>query len=71
MFLRGWKTRIVSAAIFLIGLLDIVNPDAIAALVNPAYAGWIVVGYSILKYVMHEITLLENEPSTDDPQRPP
>lgn len=63
--LKGWKTRIISAAIFISGLLEVIDPGVITTHVSPDKVGYILAGYAIFKYIMHEITLLENKPKED------
>lgn len=55
-FLRGWRTRIFAVAVFLLGVLDTVDPYMLAGLFGAKYYGLVIMAIGLLSYLLREVT---------------
>jgi hypothetical protein len=56
---EGYRTYFVHGCFLLLGLLDVVDPYALASIIPFQYQGYIFVGYSILGFLLRKITHTE------------
>jgi hypothetical protein len=55
-FLRGWRTRIFAAAVFLLGIVDTIDPYMISSLFGYKYQGLVIMALGMMTWGLREIT---------------
>jgi hypothetical protein len=58
------RTELVSFALFLFGLVQVIDPDVLAmALGNtPQVKGWVIISFAVVLYILRRITATPPEP---------
>lgn len=54
--LEGYKTAIVAAALFLVGLLNVIDPRLIEAVLPDEYKGWAFLLVPVAIYILRQLT---------------
>lgn len=57
---EGYRTHILALLTLLLGLLDVLDPYAVASIIPFQYQGYIFVGYSVLQFLLRQITKTES-----------
>lgn len=55
-FLKGWRTRIIAGAVFLLGLLEAVDPYTLAGMFGHERYGFVILAISLLMFFLREVT---------------
>ncbi len=56
---EGYRTYFVHFCFLLLGLMDVVDPYAMASIIPFQYQGYLFVGYSVLGFLLRKITRTE------------
>lgn len=57
---EGYRTHILAALTMILGILDVMDPYAVASIIPFQYQGYLFIGYSVLQFLLRQITKSES-----------
>lgn len=57
---EGYRTHLFAFLLFVLGLLEVVDPYALSAVVPPQYQGWLFLGFGVITFLLRQITKTES-----------
>lgn len=55
-FLKGWRTRLFATATFLLGAVEVLNPQTVANVLPPDSRGYVLIAFALITYLLRQIT---------------
>lgn len=57
---EGYRTHLLALLTFLLGILDVVDPYAVASVIPFQYQGYLFIAYSVLQFILRQMTKTES-----------
>lgn len=57
---EGYRTHLFAFFLFVLGLLEVVDPYALSAIIPAQYQGWVFVGFGVITFLLRQITKTES-----------
>ena len=54
--LAGWKTRLVSLSMVLIGLIEAIDKNALVDVLGDGSRSYVTIGFGVMSFILYEVT---------------